>query len=471
MRFFFEPKNIAVIGATPNPNKGGHLILKNLLDGYRGGIFPVNPNYREISGLPCFSHVREIPDSVDLAIVFIPAAQVPAAVDQCAEAGIPGVIVESGGFAEIGNAGKLLQERLHAIAVEKGIRIWGPNCMGLVDAVRGYAFSFRDAKFLNLDFTRGNVSLVVQSGMLSAGFLLDVVSNRMMGINKACSIGNKVDINESDLLDYLVKDEATAVIGLYLESITEPRRFLDVCRKTDKPIVVLKGGKSEKGARAALSHTASLAGNSRIVHGALQQAGIVEADDFRQMIDLCRCLSLYPRPNRGEKVAVLTYSGGAGIVTADFLHKHQLALSDLNTDTRDSLKRLFPDWMPVENPVDLWPAVEKYLGTDTDVFAESAETVLRDPGVDALILHAIASDFGGRLDLKRIASLSRTADKPVFVWVVGNREGAFRLQTDGREAGIPVFLEIGRAVECLAAVMKRKGRSGVFKESRTIAAA
>ncbi len=471
MRIFFEPGNIAVIGATPNSNKGGHTILQNLLHGYRGGIFPVNPNYRDISGLPCYPSVREIPAAVELAIVFIPAVQVPEAVEQCAEAGIPGVIVESGGFAEIGAAGKLLQERLRALALGKGIRIWGPNCMGLVDAVRGYAFSFREAKFLDLDFIRGNVSLVVQSGMLSAGFLLDIASNRIMGISKACSIGNKVDINESDVLDYLVKDEATAVIGLYLESIAEPRRFLALCSKTDKPIVVLKGGRSAKGAQAAMSHTASLAGNSRIVQGALRQAGIVEADDFRQMIDLCRSLSLYPRPNRGGKVAVLTYSGGAGIVTTDFLDKHQLALSELEKTTRDNLKKLFPDWMPVENPVDLWPAVEKHLGTNTDVFAESVEIVLKDPHVDAVVLHALSGNFGGKLDLGRIGSLSRAAGKPVFVWIVGTREEAFLLQTEARNAGLALFLEIGRAVECLAAVLKRAGTAGALKGFQTIAAA
>ena len=246
MDFFFNPNGIAVVGATPNPSKGGFAILKNVMTGYKGNIYPVNPGYREIEGLQCYPSIRDIPGHVDLAIVFIPARQVPATVEECAAKGIPGVMIESGGFAETGQAGRDLQQSLKDMANRTGIRLWGPNCMGLVDAVRGYAFSFLDPVALQRGFLRGTVSLVVQSGMLSAGFLSDIMSNGVMGISKVCSVGNKMDVNECDLMAYLLQDADTAVIGLYLESFSDGRRFMELCRQSTKPVVVLKGEKVKK---------------------------------------------------------------------------------------------------------------------------------------------------------------------------------------------------------------------------------
>ena len=202
MDFFFEPRGVAVIGATPNPLKGGNAILKNLLLGYRGGIYPVNPRYREIDGLPCYPSVSAVPGPVDLAIVFVPAPLVPAAVEDCAAKGVRGVMIESGGFAETGPEGAKLQRELTRIAARTGIRIWGPNCMGLVDVVHSHIFSFMDPRAQEQGFIPGSVSLVVQSGMLSAIFLIDIMSNATMGVSKVCSVGNKVDVNECDLLEY-----------------------------------------------------------------------------------------------------------------------------------------------------------------------------------------------------------------------------------------------------------------------------
>ncbi len=306
---------------------------------------------------------------MDLAIVFVPAPQVPAAVESCAARGVRGVIIESGGFAETGPEGKRLQDRLSEIAARTGIRLWGPNCMGLVDCVHRRIFSFMDPQALERgEFIPGTVSLVVQSGMLSAIFLIDIMSNATMGVSKVCSLGNKVDVDECDVLEYFLDDPDTGVIGLYLESFSDGRRFLDLCRRSAKPIVVLKGGRSRQGAEAALSHTASLAGNQRIVTGALAQAGVTEARDFKQMMDLCRSLALMkPSAAGSDRVAVLTLSGGAGIVATDFVAEQGLAMADLSESTRQSLATLFPEWMPVSNPVDLWPAVERQIGDDLDV--------------------------------------------------------------------------------------------------------
>ena len=219
MEFFFKPKGVAIIGASANPSKGGRFLLNNVMKGFKGGIYPVNPAYPEIDGLKCYSSVIEVPDPVDLAIIFVPAPLVPGVLRECAQRGIMGAMIESGGFAESGEDGKRLQDSVVEIHKETGIRIWGPNCMGLVDAAHDLVFSFVLPAIWEQGLISGNVSLVVQSGMLSAGFLIDVMTNGIMGISKACSIGNKADVNECDLLEYLIADPDTGVIGLYLESI------------------------------------------------------------------------------------------------------------------------------------------------------------------------------------------------------------------------------------------------------------
>jgi acetate---CoA ligase (ADP-forming) len=460
MDFFFNPGAIAVVGATPNPFKGGFSILKNLITGFAGRIYPINPRYDEIEGLPCYPLVSAVPDPVDLAIVFVPATAVPEAVEDCIRKGVPGVMIESGGFAETGPEGGRMQQEVLDLARKAGVRLWGPNCMGLVDAVHGHAFSFLDPKALQFGLVPGTVSLVVQSGMLSAGFLIDIMTHGVMGISKVCSVGNKMDVNECDLVPWLEEDPDTAVIGLYLESITEGRRFLDICRRSRKPIVVLKGGKSRKGAQAAMSHTASLAGNQRIIAGVLAQAGVVEAYDFKQMMDLCRSLAMVPAgvTDLQSGVAVLTFSGGAGIVSSDFLEEMGLTVADLSPETKARLQKIFPDWMPVSNPVDLWPAMEKHAATEVDIYSEAMKAVMADPSVGAVLLHVFVGNFRIRINLADLAAQSRASGKPVFVWLLGRRDEAHQFQIAARQQGVPVFPELHRAVECLRAVLSREKR-------------
>jgi acetyltransferase len=458
--FFFNPQGIAVVGATPNPLKGGNAILKNILLGYRGGIYPVNPKYTEIEGLPCYPSVDAIPGLVDLAVVFVPAPLAPAAVEDCVRKGVRGVMIESGGFAEAGPEGERLQKTLADAAARTGIRLWGPNCMGLVDVVHRHIFSFMDPRAQEREeFIRGTVSLIVQSGMLSAIFLIDTMSNATMGVSKVASLGNKVDVNECDILEYFLDDPDTEVIGLYLESFSDGRRFLDLCRRSEKRIVVLKGGRSRQGAEAALSHTASLAGNQRIIAGALAQVGVTEARDFKQMMDLCRSFAL-TGPDRGGsgRVAILTMSGGAGIVATDFIEEQGLTMASLSASTRGFLAELFPKWMPVTNPVDLWPAVERQIGAGVDVFSLSLESLLGDPEVDAVFLHLFISNHHSRVNPSELAARIRTAGKPVIAWIIGRRNDVYAFQKEALTHGIPVFAEISRAAECLGAVLGDRRR-------------
>lgn len=462
MEYFFSPKSVAVIGATPNRFKGGNFILRNLITTFKGKIYPVNPKYETMEGLPCYHCVKEIPGNVDTAIIFVPAREVPQAVSDCAAKNIPGVIIESAGFSEIGAEGEELQRKLLKIRQETGIRLWGPNCMGLVDGVKGHVFSFMVPEAIKDGFIPGHLSLIVQSGMLSGGFLMDIVSNRITGINKVCSVGNKIDIDECDLLEYFLSDEQTKVIGLYLESIVSGRRFIELCSKSNKPIVVLKGGKSASGAEAAISHTASLAGNHKIIEGALSQADVIEAHDFKQMVDICRCLSVYPRRPAGlGRVAILTASGGAGIVATDFIEQYKLCLADFNSATKKSLEKLFPNWMPVKNPVDIWPAIEASMGKGLDVYQKSLDSLLADKSVDAILLCGFAGNSKVIIDMAEISKKSRNSGKPIFIWLFGLRDAAFEAQTQAQKNDVLIFQELERAVECLAAVVRQKGKGEV----------
>lgn len=454
LRFFFEPRGIALLGASANPAKGGYSILKNVMNGFQGKIYPVNPGYKEIKGMKCYSSILDVPDPVDLAIIFIPAEPTLKAVTECAERGLPGVMVQSAGFAEVGEKGRILQRELQAAGRKYGMRIWGPNCMGLVDAKKRYVFSFVSPSIWDEGLVPGNVSFIVQSGMLSAGFLIDIMSNGIMGISKVCSIGNKADVNERDLLEYLLDDPDTSTVGLYLESMENGSEFLDLCRQSAKPVVVLKGGKSAGGARAALSHTASVAGDKAIISGALAQAGVIEAIDFVQLMDLCRSVAAFQDGpfSGGKRIVVLTYSGAGGIVSSDFLDQHGLLLAALSSGTKQELKKVFPEWMPVSNPVDLWPAMERH--GSIPVWEGALKAVLVDPGVDAVFFHLFVGGLAGTPDISHIAKIARVSGKPVFGWVLGRRKETYDFHVHCRALGIPVFREIGRAVECMAAVLR-----------------
>jgi acetate---CoA ligase (ADP-forming) len=456
MDFFFQPKGVAVIGASANQDTGGNTIIANLQKGYHGAIYPVNPRYDEINGLKCYASILDVPDPVDMAIVYVDAGQVPQIMRDCSRRGISGAMLQSAGFSESGSRGAELQNETARIAEETGIRLWGPNCMGLVDAVNRNVFSTVSHTIWSAGLTPGNVSLIVQSGMLAGAFLIDIMTHGAMGISKSCSIGNKIDVDESDILEYLLDDPDTGVIGLYLESIVDGPRFINLCRRSTKPIVMLKGGKSAKGAEAALSHTASLAGNGAVVSGTLGQAGVVEANDFYQMMDLCRVLGAFPdlAVERSNRVAVLTYSGGAGIVSTDFLDVLGLSLAELSPDSVEILQPVYPDWMMPVNPMDLWPGIINKGAPK--VYNQAVRAACSDPGVDGIFAHCFVGGFALEPDLATMAGLAREAGKPLICWISGERDAVHRFQIQAQKLNVPVFREIYRAMECMGVLLNRR---------------
>jgi len=451
MKRFFQPASIAVVGASPR--RGGLQILENLQTGFHGAVYAVNPKYDDIGGIPCFSSPETIPHDVDLAILFVPAPAVPATLEACGRKGIQRVMIQSAGFAEVGDPGKAIQERCRSIAKEAGIRIWGPNCMGLVDIPRKYFFTFMHPSIHKDGLLPGRISLIVQSGMLSAGFLA-VMRQRSIGVAKVCSIGNKVDVDECDLLDYLVHDPETDVIALYLESIPRGRQFAALAAGASKPIVLLKGGKTEAGAQAVLSHTSSLAGNSRLLEGVLQQAGVTLVRDFYQMMDTANALSLCPKVPAACRIAIVTFSGASGILSCDLLTSQVLRVAQFSPQTLKVLDDIFPHWMPATNPVDLYPAVE--LRGRIAAYERAVSAIMRDPNVDVVFVHYYAGLEDQIPDLRMMKQAADQEGKTLILWVLGLERSTRELREAAQRQGIAVFDEIFKAMESLSAVSRAR---------------
>ncbi len=470
MDFFFEPKGIAVIGATPEPYHGGQHLVTNLLLGYKGPIYPVNPKYNEVLGLKCYPRILDIEGPLDLALIFIPARSVPQVLEECIKKGVRGVIIESGGFAEVGPEGKALQDQCLDIARKGGLRIWGPNCMGFIDTSKQYVFSFIIPEAWKDAMNVGHISLIVQSGLLSAGFITTLMANKTLGLAKVCSIGNKSDVEETELLEYLLKDPMTEVIALYLESFNKGRRFFELVTSSNKPIVVLKGGKSSLSAEASASHTASLAGNYDLIKGVLKQAGVHQADDFFEMVDIARTLErdfyLQHYPNGKPRIAILSYSGASGIVTTDHMEKYGLTLARLSSQTQKRLEELSPAWMPVKNPVDYYPAMEKH--GPVLAYKHAIQALHDDPEVDGMIVHLFAGFGIWFLNMKEILSNIKEPRKPILFWLIGPEKGREPTRLALEEDGWPTFYEINRTVKVMASLFEQLKRRNRCSETSQI---
>jgi len=400
--------------------------------------------------------VEDIPHHVDLVIILVPAASVPSVLDACARKGIQRVIIESAGFAETGQSGLALQDQCVTVAKRAGMRIWGPNCMGIVDVRKNYFFTFMHPGVRKEGLMPGRISLIVQSGMMSAIFLAEL-SRRDIGIAKACSIGNRADVDECDVLEYLLKDHDTDVIALYLESIPRGRLFAKIAQRSTKPIVVLNGGRSKAGAVAAKSHTYSLAGNSRLLAGVLEGSGVTLVDEIFQMMDLANALTVIRGVNPACRTAIVTLSGGAGILACDAIEKRGLTVAQLSDETKKTISEVFPAWMPVSNPVDLFPAVSSH-GREV-AFRRTISSVLNDPNVDVVLIHFVAGLDEGLRDLADLKKRADECGKVVLVWLMGLQEGCKRFREEARALGILVHEDVSRMADCLWAAAK-------FRESR-----
>ncbi len=372
------PESIAVVGASPRSGTIGHEIFQNLLDcGFDGPVFPVHPKAPHVGGVRAYARVTDIPDDVDLAVVVVPAPAVPGVLEDCAAKGTEGLIVISAGFAETGAEGAAAERRIVEFARRHGMRMIGPNCMGVVNTAPGVSMN---ATFAPAPPERGSVGFLSQSGALGIA-ILERAGSLNLGISSFASVGNKADVSGNDLLQYWEDDPETDVVLLYLESFGNPRKFSRIARRVSrkKPIVVVKSGRSGAGTRAASSHTAAAASPDVAVDALFHQTGVLRVDTLEQLFDVARVLANQPIP-RGRRVCILGNSGGPGILAADACEGAGLEVPELSEATQKALVDLLPSAAAVRNPVDM------VASATPAEYGEALRFVLADESIDAVIV-------------------------------------------------------------------------------------
>ena len=453
---FFDPKSVAVIGSFREGTFGGYVAIKSLLKaGYGGRIHPVNPGYKEVLGLKVYPSVRELPSKVDLALIMINARRVPDVIRECAESGIRAIVLVADGFAERDREGARLQEEVVGIARERGLRIIGPNTAGLVNNHNGFNPSPYDAGYYG--FKKGAVTICSQTGMINPQAY--PYRDLGFGISKLCDFGNKCDLDECDLLDYLEKDSTTEVISMYLETIRDGRRFLTVCKRVaaKKPLLVLKVGATREGARASASHTGSLAIDDKIFEAACRQSGILRLHEFNELFELPKVFTSQPLP-KGNRLGLVSYTGAIGVLTADEGAKYGLTLASLASETAGKFEDLFPGLGSM--PVDIGPMIPSVKDFST-VYSGILQAVLRDENVDSLfnVLWADAYGNNTKAYLDTYEELKGSARKPVVTWIYGpNPAKVLDLTSRIEGLGFPVFGEPERCVKALGLLFKYANR-------------
>lgn len=403
----FRPRAVAVIGASRRPDSIGRHILNNLFNGgYQGKLFPVNRTADVLHSVKCYPSVRDIPDAVDLAVITVPKVHVLDAVEDCGRKGVGGLVVITAGFREVGPEGARAEEEVLAAARRYGMRLIGPNCMGVINADPAIAL---DATFAPTPALPGPIGFASQSGALGVA-ILNFAARLGVGFTQFVSMGNKADVSGNDLLEYWEHDPATRLIALYLESFGNPRKFTELARRITrtKPIIVVKSGRTSAGARAASSHTGALAGSDAAIDALLDQCGVIRAPTIEEMFDLALALSSQPLP-AGDRIAVLSNAGGPAIMATDACVQSGLALAELSDATRAGLRALLPPEASVANPVDM------IASATAEKYAAASRLLLADPAVDAALVINVPPVIYNPIDISRaLVSAIQDVGKPVL---------------------------------------------------------
>lgn len=428
----FKPASVAIVGASETPGKVGYQILKNCLDqGYQGKVYPVNPGSSEIFGLKAYASVKDIPGNIDLVAIVVPNQAISGVLEDCGSKGVKGAIVYAGGFAECHAEGAELQKKIAETARANGIRMLGPNINGL----------FNGAISLNLSFNQfpslgGPASIVSQSGGFSSAVVFQAL-RQGFGFGKFISLGNKGDINEIDALNYLGRDEDTKAIALYIESLDDEQRFIEVARELVKvkPIVALKGGYTPAGIRTMRMNTASLPGRDPTLREVFAKAGVIQATGETDLVDALAALTSQP-PLRGNNIAICTNAGGPACICADHCESSGLTLPVLSAETQEKLRKVIPRFGVAANPVD-------FTGSVTlEMYWEAVNIVLRDEAIDGLICMAIRSTFAPVNVFTepwiKAKALARQLGKPLLTCMMGDAE-IFKARDIMNLNGIPFY--------------------------------
>lgn len=443
----FKPRGVAVVGASRSPEKVGHAVVKNLLEGggRRVEVYPVNPKAEEILGLRSYPSILEIEGEVDLAVVAVPAPIVPSVVEDCGKGGVRFAVVISAGFKESGSEGVEREKQLKEVAKRAGVRLVGPNCLGLLTPTYGLNASF--APFMP---SPGNIALISQSGALLDA-LLDWSLNERIGFSKAVSLGNRADLDESDFMAYFGEDEETKVILCYLESIERGRKFMEVAQEVArrKPVLVVKAGVSESGARAASSHTGSLAGSAAAYEAAFKQARVIQAGSIEELFALAEAFSKQPPP-KGRRIAVVTNAGGPGVLATDAAEREGLEMAQFELETIRRLREALPLMAAVTNPVDV-------IGDATsERYKVALDIVERDPNVDAICVILTPQAMTDTEEVARvICDLSSRSEKTFVTSFMGGEKVEEAKQILSEE-GVPNYPFPEHAIRALGGMVSWK---------------
>ena len=435
------PKAVAVIGASRSPEKVGHAVLANLVNGgFKGTIIPVNPGTDEILGLKCFKSLGEYKGPIDLGVIVVAGKYVKGAVQSCLDAGAKSIIVITAGFKEVGAAGAKAEQELVALCQASGARMVGPNCLGVLNTDH-----HMNATFAPSVPPSGKISVISQSGALCVA-ILDWAAHQKLGLGKVISFGNKADLNEADFIQALAEDKATNVIAGYLESIKEGDKFLRVAEQAAsvKPVVILKVGITQAGAKAASSHTGSLAGADIAYGAAFKRAGVIRAENFEALFDYASAFALQPLP-KGERVAVITNAGGPGIMAADAAEGLGLKMVSPGKESDAKLRTFLPASAAFGNPVDVIGDAEP------DRYVKAFEVMQEDEKTDAIVVVVTPQNMTRPLELAEQLGAAHKGKKPVLAVFMGGTE-VIAAKEKLMAVGIPNYPSPDRAITALRAM-------------------
>ena len=443
-----RPETVAVIGASRTPGTIGYEVLDNLLEhDFVGTVYPVNPKAASVHSVRAYPSVSELPEVPDLAMIVVPKEHVLEVVRECGEAGVGGVVVISAGFREVGPRGAERERELLAIAREHGMRMVGPNCMGVINTTGEVSLN---ATFAPSMPPEGPIAFMSQSGAMGVS-ILDYAAEYGFGISQFVSVGNKADVSGNDLLDYWRRDDEVGVILMYLENFGNPQNFNRIARATtrEKPVVAVKAGRSKAGARAASSHTGALAAMDVATDALFAQCGVQRADTVEELFDLAMAFGNAPLP-AGPRVGIVTNAGGPGIIIADACEARGLEVPSLSDRVSDRLRKVLPAEASVGNPVDM------IASADADDYRRVLERVLEDDGIDAVIAAFVPPLGIDAVDVARaIRDAADASEKPVMGVLMG-REGLPRGMAELRGAGVPAYIFPESAARALAAMDRHR---------------
>ena len=443
---FFKPQGVVVIGASTSPEKLGYGVARNLIQsGYQGAIHFVSQKQGELFGRPLYTNLNDVPNPIDLAILIVPPNATPETIEACGQRGVKAAIIVTGGFREIGAEGVALEKQCLDIACAYGVRLLGPNCIGTIDT----HFPL-DTTFLQPPMpTQGGIGFISHSGAFAAS-IVDWARNEGFGFSQIVSLGNQADVNETDMLPMLADDPHTKVIVLYMESVSDGVRFVDIARDVSqrKPVIALKVGRFESGQKAAASHTGALAASDIAFDAAFDKAGILRADTAEQMFDWALALENCPLP-RGKNIAILTNAGGPGVIAADSLEYNGLSLAQLTDPTQTALSSTLPPSAAVHNPVDM------LASASPDTYAACLKLLLEDSNVDAaMVILPPPPMFKAEVVAEKLIKVINQFDKPVVIALLGSTL-IKEARSTFEHANIPTYPFPERAASALGALFRR----------------